>query len=145
MKPSLILLALILFTAGCVVVNNKPPAPPQFETPPPPIMPMRPKPTTADIKNLAPIPAAFAQVRLPQDRSGTRPTERRVLGAGTTNVPPTRIPVFIFKTNGNFRVEASTNLTAWWSVAEVYGVTNITIVSKTVSKRPYLFYRLTKL
>lgn len=147
MKKYLLLLLLLLAIAiigGCVVVNNKPPQPPIIETPPMPVMPGKPKTTTADLVS-PPLPTiTFTQARLAQTRTN-RPAEQHIVAAGSTNLPAPRIPVFIFKTNGNFRIEASTNLIAWWPVAEVYSVTNITLVSKTVSKRPYLFYRLTKL
>jgi len=54
------------------------------------------------------------------------------------------IPTWVF-TNvvGTYQIEASTNLSSWWPVAVVYSVTNVTLTSRTVNKRPMLFYRLT--
>ena len=62
--------------------------------------------------------------------------------AGTPLVPV--IPTWVF-TNvvGTYQIEASTNLLSWWPVAVVYSVTNVTLTSDTVTKRPMLFYRLT--
>lgn len=83
----------------------------------------------------------YAQVESP--KAATTPP-RRLLRAGS----PARVPSWMFpalnsaSTNGTYRIDASTNLTLWWTMAVVYNTTNITITSDTVAKRPSLFYRV---
>lgn len=65
-----------------------------------------------------------------------------MLLAGAT--PGRTVPTWTFpNVNGNYQIDASTNLITWWPVAVVNSATNITITSDTVTKRPMLFYRLT--
>jgi hypothetical protein len=52
------------------------------------------------------------------------------------------IPSWTFTNSGNYRIEASTNLTSWWAIAVVYSVTNLQISSDLAGKRPVIFYRL---
>lgn len=132
-----LLLALCLFlVAGCVIVNNKPLLPLEPIPPHTPTLPVKPKFSTADGGLIHPVQLT------PRLR---RPEQRRIVRTGSTNLVVPPIPTFTFKTNGNFRIDASTNLTSWWQVAVVYDVTNVTITSATTTKRPMLFYRLTKL
>lgn len=79
-------------------------------------------------------PASKPQVRLTSPKD-TRPVLR-------SGVMPATVPTWTFEVNGNYRVEASTNLFNWWPVAVVYSVTNITLSSDTVDKYPALFYRV---
>ena len=64
------------------------------------------------------------------------------------STPPPAAPSYPHWTfanlNGDYYVDATTNLVAnaWWTVAQVYGVTNLTIYSDTVPKRNQMFYRV---
>lgn len=116
-KSTLTLIALLL--AGC----HTPPAP--SPTPKPPLPHFKAKPAAA----LSPKAATVAEAK-----------PMRLLTAG---VPAPRIPSWTFTNAGSFQILASTNLTTWWTIAVVEQVTNITITSDTVNKRPMLFYRLT--
>lgn len=64
---------------------------------------------------------------------------RHVLGAG---VPAAPSWTFTNGINGKYKIEASTNLLDWWTVAVVFDTTNITVTSDTVHKRTSLFYRV---
>jgi hypothetical protein len=63
-------------------------------------------------------------------------------GPVSSGIVPVTVPTWTFEVNGNYRIEASTNLVNWWPVAVVYSVTNITLSSDTVAKYPALFYRV---
>ena len=119
------LLTILLALTGCVIVNTQP-------TEEPPRAPL-PKMTIFHRR-----PAAVSPKETPT-ASTSKPMR---LLAGTPLVPV--IPTWVF-TNvvGTYQIEASTNLLSWWPVAVVYSVTNITLTSDTVTKRPMLFYRLT--
>jgi len=62
-----------------------------------------------------------------------------MLGAGAHAAPPS----WTFNDlNGIYQIDASTNLIDWWPMIVVYHVTNVTITSDTVDKRPMLFFRV---
>ena len=127
--------ALVLLCAltGCVVVNTHEQHPDVIE----PLPPKMPK-MTAVYKHRKVNPSAS-----PKAMTVSMATKAPVRALGAGAPPPPVIPSWTFTTNGNFQILASTNLTTWWPVANVYAVTNVTITSDTVNKRPMLFYRLT--
>jgi len=118
------LLIPLLLLAGCVTT----PAPKVSDGPP---MPMPPKITVK----------RYAKTESPKAASAAAP---RLLAAGspTPAVPSWTFPALTASTNGTYRIDASTNLVAWWTVAIVYSTTNITITSDTVAKRSTMFYRV---
>lgn len=119
MKTTSLLLLFLL--AGCV---NKTPAPL--------------KPVT-HISTPPPMPQLVAHAA---ERSSL--AARRATVVVPVPLPP-EPPAWQFTVAGDYRIDASTNLTTWYQIATVYSVTNVTIQSDTVAKIPILFYRLTKL
>ena len=121
------LLTTLLALTGCVIVNTQRPA----EEPP-----AAPRPTLPKLSVSHRQPAALS----PKAITVSTAKPMRLLAAPLVPV----IPTWVF-TNvvGTYQIEASTNLSSWWPVAVVYSVTNVTLTSRTVNKRPMLFYRLT--
>jgi len=122
-KLLLFSLMVTVLLAGCTTSQPPPGTPPPSSTPPLPPMPKLRK---------------AAKIESPKAMSAAAP---RVLSAV---VPaPTPTPTWIFTNlNGNYQIDASTNLVNWWPMAVVYNVTNVTLSSDTVNKRPILFYRV---
>lgn len=87
---------------------------------------------------MPPVPKVQQQALQSPRAAGTAPA-RLVVGAGPVTVPTW---VFAEGIDGTYQLDASANLTDWWPVAVVYHVTNVTVTSDTVAKRPVLFYRL---
>lgn len=127
--------ALVLLCAltGCVVVNTHEQHDSEPLTPPVPKMTLLHK-----YKKVRPAASPKAMTISMESKA-----PMRLLGAGAPLAPV--VPSWTFTNHGNFQILASTNLTTWWPVANVYSVTNVTITSDTVDKRPMLFYRLTAL
>jgi hypothetical protein len=122
------LLTTLLALTGCVIVNTQRPA----EEPP-----AAPRPTLPKLAIVHRRPAAMS----PKAITVSTAKPMRLL-AGAPSVPV--IPTWVFtNVGGTYQIEASTNLSSWWPVAVVYSVTNVTLTSHTVDKRPMLFYRLT--
>jgi hypothetical protein len=122
------LLITLLALTGCVIVNTQRP------TEEPPEAPRAPLPKMAIFHRR---PAAVS----PKEAPTTSTAKPMRLLAGPPLVPV--IPTWVFTNVGTYQIEASTNLLSWWPVAVVYSVTNVTLTSDTVNKRPMLFYRLT--
>lgn len=126
--------ALILLCAltGCVVVNTHEQPHDDLE----PLKPPMPKLTALSKPKKVHSAASPKAMTISLEKAPAR-----LLGAG--GLPPLVVPSWTFTNNGNFQILASTNLTTWWPVANVYSVTNVTLTSDTVAKRPMIFYRLT--
>ena len=60
-----------------------------------------------------------------------------------TTVAQVAVSTRTFKLNGNYQIDASTNLVSWWPVAVVYSVVSVELSSSVSSKYPRIFYRIT--
>lgn len=87
---------------------------------------------------MPPVPKVKRQALLSPRAASAAPV-RFFVGAGPA-APPTW--VFTNGIDGDYRIDASTNLFDWWPVAVIFDTTNITLTSDTVNKRPMLFFRV---
>lgn len=129
MKKFALMLCLVL--GGCVAPPTSPSAPPA--PPLPPGVPPLPAPVVKKQVKALPSPKAATM------RSASF-SAASVSAASMTTPPP---PSWTFvNLSGDYQIDASTNLTEWIPMVVVYSVTNLTITSDTVNKRPMLFFRV---
>lgn len=91
--------------------------------------------------DLKPIPASPPMPPHPRHKL-TLPT-RMPLALAASGATVQAPPVFVFTPlSGNYRVQASSNLISWWTIAEVYDQAESTVVAEMVNKRQSLFFRV---
>lgn len=131
MKKFALILCLVL--GGCVAPPSNPSNQVMAGPPMPPGVPPLPAPVVKkQVKALASPKAATM-------RSASF-SAASVSAASMAATPP---PSWTFvNLSGDYQIDASTNLTEWIPMVVVYSVTNLTITSDTVNKRPMLFFRV---